>query len=80
MELWEFDLVTFSSIKQFISDRDYLFYTNTFVYRDNKESFIENKRKANEENSIKNKSLLEKNDIAENIVEQFKKIGGERVG
>lgn len=80
MELWEFDLATFSSIKQFISDRDYLFYTNTFVYRDNKESFIENKRKANEENSIKNKSLLEKNDIAENIVEQFKKIGGERVG
>lgn len=80
MELWEFDLVTFSAIKQFISDRDYLFYTNTFVYRDNKESFIENKRKANEENSIKNKSLLEKNDIAENIVEQFKKIGGERVG
>ena len=80
MELWEFDLVTFSSIKQFISDRDYLFYTNTFVYRDNKESFLENKRKANEENNIKNKSLLEKNDIAENIVEQFKKIGGERVG
>ena len=80
MELWEFDLVTFSSIKQFISDRDYLFYTNTFVYRDNKESFLENKRKANEENNIKNKSLLEKNDIAESIVDQFKKIGGERVG
>ena len=80
MELWEFDLVTFSSIKQFISDRDYLFYTNTFVYRDNKESFLENKRKANEENNIKNKSLLEKNDIAESIVDQFKKVGGERVG
>lgn len=77
LELWEFELVTFSSVKQFLSDRDYEIYCSTIVYKEEREGFVESKRKLIEESKIKNKPLLEKINNAESVLEKFKKMGGE---
>ena len=65
-------MVTFSSIRQFMSDRDYLIYTNTFIYRENKESYIEGKKRVLRETNVKNKSLLEKVNNTEKLINKFK--------
>ncbi len=70
-------MVTFASIMQFISDRDYQLYCATFPYRQDKESFVESKKRLEAESKIKNKSLLEKYNNAENVVNKFQKLGGE---
>lgn len=77
LELWEFELVTFASIIQFISDRDYKLYCITLPYKQDKESFAESKKRLEAESKIKNKSLLEKYNNAENVINKFQKLGGE---
>lgn len=70
-------MITMASIKQFQSDRDYMLYASTIAFKEDKEGFVESKRKLIEESKIKNKPLLEKINNAESVLEKFKKMGGE---